>query len=102
MTTLTLVQEKSDTTSELSLRAFVESALDIEIQEAEDGLRRNRERLRSFEAQYGLSTAEFLNCYRQNRIHETLETIEWVGESRLEQHLQDELRNLLDSVAQAG
>ena len=94
MTTLTLVQGKSDTTSEFSLRSFVESALDIEIQEAEDGLRRTRERLRAFEAQYGLSTADFLNRYRQNRIQETLETTEWVGESRLEQLLNDKLRNL--------
>lgn len=72
------------------------------MQEAKEGLRRTRERLRFFEARYGLSTADFLARYRQNLIQETLETIEWVGESRLEQHLQDELCNLLDRVTQAG
>lgn len=94
MTTLTLIQERSDTASDVFLRAFVESALDIEIQAAEEGLRRTQERLRAFEAQYSLSTDEFLARYRQNLIHETLETIEWVGESRMEQHLHDKLRNL--------
>jgi hypothetical protein len=94
MTTLTLVQEKGVTTADFSLRAFVESALDIEIQATENGLRRTQERIRAFEAQYGLSTDEFLDRYRLNLIHETLETIEWVGEQRMEQHLRNKLRNL--------
>lgn len=94
MTTLTLVQERNETNADFSLRSFVESVLDSEIQSLEDGLRRTRERIHGFEAQYGLSTAAFLERYRQNQIDETLETIEWVGESRMEHHLLNRLRSL--------
>lgn len=94
MTTLTLVQERDDANLDFSLRSFVESVLDIEIQSMEDGLRRTRERIHAFEAHYGLSTAEFLDRYRRNQIDETLETIEWVGESRMERHLLTKLHHL--------
>ena len=94
MTTLTLVQERNETNADFSLRSFVDSLLDSEIQSLEDGLRRTQERIRDFESQYGFSTKEFLDRYRQNRIDETLETIEWVGESRMEQHLLKKLHNL--------
>lgn len=94
MTTLTLVQERNETNADFSLRSFVDSVLDSEIQSLEDGLHRTQERIRDFENQYGFSTDEFLDRYRQNQIDETLETIEWVGESRMEQHLLKKLHNL--------
>lgn len=94
MTTLTLVQERNDATSDFSLRSLVESALDSDIQSMEDGLRRTQERIRAFETQYGFSTNELLERYRQNQIQETLETIEWVGEHRMEYHLLNRLHSL--------
>ena len=94
MTTLTLVQERNETNADFSLRSFVDSVLNSEIQSLEDGLHRTQERIHDFETQYGFSTAELLDRYRQNQIDETLETIEWVGESRMEQHLLKKLHNL--------
>lgn len=37
---------------------------------------------------------EFLERYRHDQIDETLETIEWVGESRMKRHLLKKLHNL--------
>jgi hypothetical protein len=94
MNTLTLVQERDDAASGFSLRSAVESALESDIQSLEDGLRRTQERIRTFETQYGFSTVELLERYRHNQVQETLETIEWVGEYRMERHLRDRLQNL--------
>lgn len=94
MTTLTLVQERSEANTDFSLRSLIDALLDTEIQSMEDGLRRTRQRIQAFEAQYALSTDEFLKRYGQNQIQETMETIEWVGESRMEQHLLKRLHTL--------
>ena len=59
--------------------------------ELETGLRVTEERLRGFEAQYGMTTAEFVARYADDQIVETLETIEWLGEYRLAQRLQQKL-----------
>jgi len=94
MNTLTLIQDSDDIASDFSLRSAVESALESDIQSLEDGLRRTQERIRAFETQYGFSTQDFLERYRQDQIQETLETIEWVGEYRMERHLRKRLQNL--------
>ena len=94
MTTLTLVQERSDAGSLFSLRSLVESALDSEIQSLEDGLRRTQERIRSSETQYGFSTDEFLAKFAQNQLQHSDDFDEWVGESRMLAHLQSKLARI--------
>ena len=63
--------------------------------ELESGLRVTEDRLRVFEAQYGMTTAEFVARYADDQIEETLETIEWLGEYRMAQRLQQKVEALL-------
>ena len=63
--------------------------------ELETGLRVTADRLRGFEAQYGITTAEFVARYADDQIEETLETIEWLGEYRLAVNI----RQKLDALA---
>lgn len=60
----------------------------------EDGLGRTQARLRAFEETYQMPTAQFIECYNQNTVEETLETIEWLGEYRLLLRIQDKLDTL--------
>ena len=89
MSQLTLISSDTD-----SLRPFVQGALDREADLLETSIEKTKKRIRDFEARYQLSTEEFLECYRENKIQETLETIEWVGESRMLTSLQESLRTL--------
>jgi len=70
------------------LRSFIESAVKKELRQLEDAFRQTQAQLRVFEARYELSTDEFVSSYEANQIDETLETIEWLGEYRMAQHIQ--------------
>jgi hypothetical protein len=59
--------------------------------ELETSLSVTEERLRVFEAQYCMTTAEFVTRYADDQIQETLETIEWLGEYRMARLLQQKL-----------
>ena len=83
MSQLTLTSSDTD-----SLRPFVQGALDREADLLESSIEKTKKRIRNFEARYQLSTEEFLERYRENKVQETLETIEWVGEYRMLASLQ--------------
>jgi phage shock protein A len=83
--TLTLTSPSSK-----SLRPLIESAIHNELRLMQAGIRRTQQRIANFEAQYGMTTAEFLQRYRSDAISETLETIEWVGEWRMLERLRED------------
>ncbi len=89
MTQLTLTSSQS-----YFLRPVIESAIENEIRVFEVAIRKTQWRLHQFESQYGLSTPEFLEQYRIGDITETLEIDEWIGESRMLDHLQGKLDTL--------
>jgi len=89
MTELTLV-----TPDQRRLRPLVEAALQNELRLLSAGIRRTKQRLRAFEEQYGLSTAEFLDQYENDQLKETMDFDEWVGEWRLLERLQDNASTL--------
>jgi hypothetical protein len=76
------------------LRPLVEAALQNELRLVEAGIRRTQQRLRAFEAQYGLSTAEFLRRYESDVLQENLDLSEWVGEYRMLERLQNKATTL--------
>lgn len=78
MTTLTLVSAEQE-----SIRPLVESALAREAGLLEVAIRQTEARLHAFEAQYQMSTDEFLRRFANDEIAETLDLDEWIGESRL-------------------
>jgi hypothetical protein len=76
--------------SEKSLRPLIEAAIYNELRMLQAGIRRTQQRIADFEAQYGMTTAEFLERYRNDAITETLETIEWFGEWKMLERLRED------------
>lgn len=76
--------------SEKSLRPLIEAAIHNELRMLQAGIRRTQQRIADFEAQYGMTTAEFLERYRNDAITETLETIEWFGEWKMLERLRED------------
>ncbi len=84
MTELTLVSKQSR-----PLRPLVEAALANELRLIMAAIHQTEERLRDFESTYGVMTVEFIARFENDELEETLEYIEWVGEHRLLNHLQE-------------
>lgn len=76
------------------LRPLVEAAIQNELRLLQAGIQRTQGRLRAFEAQYSLTTTEFLRRYENDELQETLNFAEWVGEYRLLRRLQDKVATL--------
>jgi len=89
MTALTLTS-----TRERSLRPLVEAALNNELRVIQAGIDRTEQRLKAFEAQYGLSSQEFLQRYENDEFDETLDLAEWIGEYRLLERLREKAKTL--------
>ncbi len=89
MTVLTLT-----TSRQRPLRPLVEAALNNELRVIQAGIHRTEQRLKAFESQYGLSSHEFLRCYENDDLAETLDFAEWVGEYRLLERLHEKAETL--------
>ena len=76
------------------LRPLVEAALENQLRLLRAGIARTEERLRIFEAEYGLSSAEFIRRYENDELSETLTLAEWVGEVRMLARLQEKAETL--------
>ena len=76
------------------LKPLVEAALQNELRLLEAGIRRTEQRLQEFEARYDLPSAEFIQCYEQDQLKETLEFAEWIGEYRLLERLREKADTL--------
>ena len=68
-----------------------------DLQQLTDALHTTRSELRAFEEQYQLSTDEFVSRYAAGEIAESLETIEWLGEYRMAQHIQEQIERSTNS-----
>ncbi len=66
-----------------NLKNIVETALQNEEKRMEAGIRKTRKRLDVFESKYQQSTADFINDYENDRLEETMDFMEWVGEFRM-------------------
>lgn len=79
-----------------SLRSLVETALQTQLRVLQAGIQRTEARLRDFEVEHKMSTAEFLASYGADGVSETLATIDWVGESRMLDRLREKEQMLKD------
>lgn len=84
MTELTLVSKQAR-----PLRPLVEAALANELRLVTAAIYQTEQRLREFEAAYDMTTIEFVARFENDELEETLEFVEWIGESRLLAHLQE-------------
>lgn len=89
MSTLTLTSNQAR-----PLRPLVEAALSNQLRLLQAGIERTEARLRVFEAEYGLSTEEFVRRYEADEILETLAYAEWIGEYRLLARLREKAETL--------
>jgi hypothetical protein len=89
MTVLTLTS-----TGNRPLQPLVEAAIRNELRLLQAGVRRTEEKLAAFEAQYSLSSPEFLRRYEADELAETLDLAEWVCEYRLLERLRDKVLTL--------
>jgi hypothetical protein len=76
------------------LRPLVEAAIQNELRLLQAGIRRTEERLHAFEAEYDLSTQEFLRRYENDELSEMLTFAEWIGEYRLLTRLREKAETL--------
>jgi hypothetical protein len=72
----------------------VEAAIQNEIRLLQAGIRRTEQRLTDFEAEYGLSSPEFVRRYENDELAETLDFAEWVGEFHLLERLNEKAETL--------
>jgi len=86
MAELTLISPR-----QRQLKPLVEAALQNELRLLEAGIQRTEQGLQEFEAQYDLSSAEFIRRYEQDELEEALQFAEWIGEYRLLERLQEKL-----------
>lgn len=86
------------TDAQIALKPLIEAALRSELRMLELSLQRTAQRLRAFEAQYGLTSDEFERRFNAGEVvEESLEFIEWAGEIKT-QRLLDAQRQALQGV----
>lgn len=89
MTELTLISHHDG-----ALQPLIEGAISEALRSTQSGIDRGEERIKAFEQQYGMTSAEFLQRYENNELQETLELDEWIGEIRMLQRLQEKATRL--------
>ena len=89
MATLTLVSPRNH-----PLQPLVEAALAKELHVLEAAIQRTEQRLKEFEQQHQMSTAEFLTRYENDELAETLKLDEWIGEYRLLARLREKTETI--------
>ncbi len=88
------------TDATVALKPLIESAIRSELRVLRLGIDRTQQRLRAFEQQFGLNSAEFLSGFESGQIAESLDFIEWAGEIRTLELLQAQQRALQDAQLQ--
>jgi hypothetical protein len=75
--------------SQRLLQPLIEAALNHELRLMEVGISQTQQRLRAFEEKYHMPTADFIVAYENDQFDETMDFIEWIGESRLLHRLRE-------------
>lgn len=65
------------------LRPLIKSAIQNQLEDIEHGVKLTRARLETFEKQYNMSTTEFLRRFQPGDLEETLDFIDWQGETKM-------------------
>ena len=89
MNRLTLISSRK-----YPLQSLVEGALENELRILEAGIRRTKKNIETFEEKYAMASDEFIQRFENDELEETIELIEWIGEYRLLQRLQQKADTL--------
>ncbi len=89
-----MVELKIVSQSKRQLKPIVEAALENELRLVEAGIRQTALRLKKFEEQSHLNTQAFITAYENDEWEETMESIEWIGEFRLMERLNEKAETL--------
>jgi hypothetical protein len=65
------------------LKPLLKSAIQSQLDDIEHGIQLTRARLEAFEKQYNMSTTEFLRRFTPDDLGETLDFIDWQGETKI-------------------
>jgi hypothetical protein len=76
------------------LKPLLRLALEREINLLGHSIQRTREQLASFEKQFSMSTDEFLRRFTKEDLGETLDFIDWYGETKMLSQLEEQKRAL--------
>ena len=78
----------------LSIKPLVESALNNEKKILQHGIQRTNKRLAEFEAQFKMTSADFEKKVKSGEIEETLTTIDWAMEIKALRLLEEQYEAL--------
>ena len=78
------------------LKPLVAAALENELRVIQTGIKRTEQRLRGFEKKYELGSSEFLRRYENDKLSDSLEFAEWIGEIRMLERLKEKSEILKD------
>jgi len=65
------------------LKPLIKSAIQSQLDDIEHGIQLTRARLEAYEKQYSMSTAEFLRQFKPGKMEETLDFLDWQGETKM-------------------
>jgi hypothetical protein len=65
------------------LKPLLKRAIKSQLDDIDRGIQLTRARLDAFEKQYGLSTVEFLHRFKPGELEETLDFLDWQGETKM-------------------
>jgi hypothetical protein len=68
---------------------LLKSAIQSQLDDIEHGIQWTRARMQAFEKQYNMSTTEFLRRFKPGDLDETLDFIDWQGETKMLALLQE-------------
>jgi hypothetical protein len=93
-----LQQITIQTSNAKRLRPLIQSAIQFQLDDVEKGVKLTLERLKSFEKQYNMSTAEFERRFKPGDLEETLDFIEWEGEIKTLSLLEEKLNAFKEAM----
>lgn len=76
------------------IKPLLESAIRTELKAIQHAINRTRERIAEFEKQFSMSTDEFLSRFTKDDLGETLEYMDWWGETKMLALLEEQKRAL--------
>ena len=78
-----LQQVTVQTSNAKRLKPLLKSAIQNQLDDIEHGIQLTHAKLKAFEKQYAMSTAEFLRRFKPGDLEETLDFIDWQGETKM-------------------
>ena len=95
--TIILQQITIQTQNAKRLKPLLKSAIQSQLDDIEHGIQLTRTRIEAFEKQYGMSTTEFLRRFKPDELEETLDFLDWQGETKMLTLLEEKRDTLKDA-----